>query len=149
MTEILYTAAPEMVAELIAVCERLREVLRAETALLHQQGETNFGVYGEEKSKLVVRYDRLLQALSHVPREVLDETPGFTVLKHGLDGLVDLVQQNAQIIEIRMKATRRVMEIVARAARKATQPTFTYGRERLGYGARQANTAAVAVNRVL
>ena len=84
-----------------------------------------------------------------MPRDVLRETPGFDVLQHGLDGLVQLVEENAKAVEVRIKATRRVMEIIARAAKKATDPTFTYGKGRLGYGVRQPNTAAVAVNRVL
>ena len=60
MSEILYTAAPEMVAELIAVAERLREVLRAETRLMQSPAADKLGTYAPEKSLLVVRYEKLL-----------------------------------------------------------------------------------------
>jgi len=135
--------------ELLAVTERLIEVVAAETAVLRGTPPHNLGNLVADKSRLVVRYDTLMRELSQQKSSMAPDRDRFEVLKGSIARLGVLAKENAAAIDLQMKATRRVLDIIARAANKATQPTFTYGTQRLGYGVRSARNSAVSVNRVL
>lgn len=138
-----------LVAELIAVSNRLSELLVQETGLLRAPGLPAIDDIVPEKLKLTARYDILMRTLQKRPTIDLKVDPEARQLAHSVERLGILARDNAVAIDLHLKATRRVLDLVARAARKATQPTFTYGKQRLGYGARSERHAAIAVNRVL
>jgi len=102
-----------------------------------------------EKSNLAVRYEGMMHRLALHPPTAIRATNHGQLLAASIRRLDALAQDNAKAIEIHLTATRRVLDMVARAARKATQPTFSYGTERLGYGVRSPRNAAIAVNQVL
>lgn len=142
-------SARDLVLELIAVTDRLNELLAAETALLGAPGVPDITGLVPEKSKLAVRYDLLSQALVRQPAALVAGLPEASRLGEAVRRLGRLAQDNARAVSTHIGATRRVVELVSRAAHKASQPSFSYGKQRLGYGARSGRNAAIAVNRVL
>ena len=140
---------PHLVAELVAVSARLTDLLTRETAILRAPGVPNLDAIAPEKLKLTARYDILMRSL-HQRRTIdLRLDADAPELVRSVERLNGVARDNAQAIDLHLKATRRVLELIARAARKATQPNFTYGKQRLGYGARSERHAAITVNRVL
>ena len=136
-------------AELVGVTERLGVVIAAETAALGTSPMPNLDEYVREKTRLSVRYDTLTRQAITVPSELLLRSPSYQPLRDAVERLRRLAAANAKAIEARLSATRRVMAVVARAAGEATEPNFSYGGNRLGYGLRSPGRAAVAVNRML
>jgi hypothetical protein len=136
-----------VVSELVAVTERLIELIAAETELLQLPEAPDLSAFVPEKSKLSVRYDTLMRDLARFTPAELETASGFAALVDLVGRLSTLAEANAKAIDLRLKATRRVLNIIARAARLATQPTFSYGGgDRIGHGTR---IPAVAINRVL
>jgi len=148
MTEDPTPDAAELIGELVRVTRRLTEVIAAETVVLQSRSVPDPSAFVPEKSKLSVRYEGLLRQLTRIPGATLRAAPGFAELEAAVAGLGPLAQANARAIELHIKATRRVLAIVAQAARQATKPTFSYGGKRLGYGTRGQTNPAVAINRV-
>lgn len=138
-----------LVAELIAVSDRLCALMEQETAVLKAPGVPKLDAIVPEKLKLSARYDSLMQLARLQPPGQLKGEPDAPRLAETLTRLQSLAQDNAQVVDIHMKANRRVLDLVARAARRATTTTFTYGKERMGYGIRSERHPSVAVNRVL
>jgi hypothetical protein len=142
--------SPErLIAEVIAVTRRLGELLEEETALLKRPGIPKLDHIVPEKLKLTARYDSLMQIMRLQPPAELQREPAAPALTTALRRLDTLARANAASVDLHLKATRRVLDLVARAARRATTPTFTYGKQRLGYGARSERHPSIAVNRVL
>lgn len=138
-----------LVLELIAVSERLAELMAAETAALRAPGLPKLDQIVPEKLKLAARYDALMQLARQQPKEEFGQDANAARLAQAIRRLQGLAQDNAAAVEIHLKATRRVLDLVARAARRATTTNFTYGKQRLGYGARSERHPSIAVNRVL
>jgi|GEM_PF-4141166 hypothetical protein len=136
-------------AELVVVTNRLGELMAEEIALLRVPGLPRLDHIVPEKLKLAARYDALMRLMRQQPgieRSACLEAPG---LAPSVKRLGELARANAKAVDIHLKATRRVLELVARAARRATTANFTYGKERLGYGARSERHPSITVNRVL
>ncbi|HVJ51111.1 MAG TPA: hypothetical protein VM689_01525 [Aliidongia sp.] len=140
---------PHLVAELLAVSDRLAGLLVRETEILRAPGIPDVTAIAPDKLKLTARYDILMRAVHQGSTIDLRQDPDAAKLAASLERLNGLARDNAKAIDLHLKATKRVLELIARAARKATQPNFTYGKQRLGYGARSERHAALSVNRVL
>ncbi|MGB8844030.1 MAG: hypothetical protein WCC64_23515 [Aliidongia sp.] len=138
-----------LLAELVAVTDRLAVVIEQETARLKAPGLPKLGDIVPEKLKLAARYDALMQIVRQQPATDLRSQPAAPDLALSVRRLDRLARVNAQAVDIHLKATRRVLELVARAARRATTANFTYGKERLGYGARSERHPSITLNRVL
>jgi len=138
-----------LIAELIAVSGRLCDLMEQETAMLKTPGLPKLDNIVPEKLKLSARYDSLMQVARMQPAGQLKSEPDAPRLAETLTRLQSLAQDNAKIVDIHLKANRRVLDLVARAARRATTTTFTYGKGRMGYGIRSERHPSVAVNRVL
>jgi hypothetical protein len=138
-----------LVLELIAVSERLAELMAAETTVLRAPGLPKLDRIVPEKLKLAARYDTLMQLARLQPKEEFAQDANAARLGQAIRRLDGLARDNAAAVEIHLKATRRVLDLVARAARRATTTNFTYGKQRLGYGARSERHPSIAVNRVL
>jgi hypothetical protein len=132
--------ADRLLSELVAVTNRLSDLIEQETVRLKAPGLPKLDDIVPEKLKLTARYDALMQ--------IMRQQPGID-LAISVRRLGTLAQVNAQAVDIHLKATRRVLDLVARAARRATTADFTYGKERLGYGARSERHPSITVNRVL
>jgi flagellar biosynthesis/type III secretory pathway chaperone len=143
------TDTADPIGELLGVVQRLAEVIEAETAALQRPARPQLDRFVAEKTLLAVRYDTEMRALATRHGETIRQSPHFPALQTTLERLGKLAQANARAIDLQLRATRRVLSIVARAAREATQPSFSYGGDRLGYGQRSPANTAVAVNRVL
>jgi hypothetical protein len=140
---------PHLVAELLAVSDRLAELLARETTILRSPGIPDINAIVPEKLKLTARYDIMMRTLQKRRSIDLSMDPDAPKLAGSIERLSLVARDNAKAIDIHMKATRRVLDLIARAARRATQPNFTYGKQRLGYGVRSERHAAITVNRVL
>jgi hypothetical protein len=138
-----------LVSELLAVSNRLADLLVRETAILRSPGVPDINGIVPEKLKLTARYDILMRTIQKRRSIDLQLDLDAPLLAQSVERLAGLARDNAKAIDLHLKATRRVLDLIARAARKATQPNFTYGKQRLGYGARSQRHAAIAVNRVL
>ena len=138
-----------LVAELIVVTDRLCTLMAEETALLKAPGLPKLDGIVPEKLKLSARYDSLMQLARMQPPGQLKSEPDAPRLAETLARLQRLAQDNALTVDVHIKANRRVLDLVARAARRATTTTFTYGKQRMGYGIRSERHPSVAVNRVL
>ncbi|MEA2757159.1 MAG: hypothetical protein QOJ54_3448 [Aliidongia sp.] len=141
--------ADRLLSELVAVTNRLSELIEQETARLKAPGLPKLDDIVPEKLKLTARYDALMQIMRQQPGIDLRNEPAAPDLAISVRRLGTLAQVNAQAVDIHLKATRRVLDLVARAARRATTANFTYGKERLGYGARSERHPSITVNRVL
>jgi flagellar biosynthesis/type III secretory pathway chaperone len=138
-----------LVAELIVVTDRLCVLMAAETALLKSPGLPKLDAIVPEKLKLSARYDSLMQVARMQPPGQLKNEADAPRLAATLARLQSLAQDNAKTVDVHIKANRRVLDLVARAARRATTTTFTYGKQRMGYGIRSERHPSVSVNRVL
>ena len=138
-----------LVAELIIVSDRLCALMEQETAVLKAPGIPKLDAIVPEKLKLSARYDSLMQLAHMQPPGSLKGEPDAARLAETLTRLQSLAQDNAKSVDIHLKANRRVLDLVARAARRATTTTFTYGKERLGYGIRSERHPSITVNRML
>ena len=138
-----------LVAELIAVSDRLCALMEQETALLKAPGLPKLDAIVPEKLKLSARYDSLMQLARMQPPGNLKSEADAPRLTESLTRLQSLARDNAKSVDMHLKANRRVLDLVARAARRATTTTFTYGKQRLGYGIRSERHPSIAVNRVL
>lgn len=148
-TEPITISGARLLAELVAVTTRLSELLEQENRLLEAPGLPKLDHIVPEKLKLSARYDGLMQVLRLQPHIDLKSEPEAPRLAEAVARLGRLAKVNAKTVDIHLKATRRVLDLVAHAAKKATTTTFTYGKERLGYGARCERHPSIAVNRVL
>ncbi len=137
-----------LVPELLGVIEGLVEVLAAETDQLAKTGKPAEGNLAASKTKLVLRYETLFQTLAALDPTERSAVPGRERLKPAIERLNGLASANARALDRHIRATQHVLNMVARAARRAAQPQFTYGRERMGYGIHSARQSAVAVDRV-
>jgi len=142
-------SSARLLAELVTVTNRLCVLMEQETALLKAPGLPRLEHIVPEKLKLSARYDGLMQMLRMQPAISLQNEPDAPRLAESAKRLNALARDNAKSVDIHLKATRRVLELVARAARRATTANFTYGKERLGYGARSERHPSITVNRVL
>ncbi|MEI9983017.1 MAG: hypothetical protein WDN69_07265 [Aliidongia sp.] len=142
-------SSPRLLTELIAVTDRLCELLEQETAVLKAPGLPKLDHIVPEKLKLSARYDSLMQVARLQPPGELKAEPEAPRLAQSLTRLQSLAQDNAKSVDIHLKATRRVLDLVARAARRATTTNFTYGKQRLGYGIRSERHPSISINRVL
>jgi hypothetical protein len=139
----------KLLAELVAVSDRLSVLIAEETALLRAPGLPKLDHIVPEKLRLTARYDTLMQIMRQQPAAALQGQPQGPDLARSIERLGVLARDNAKAVDIHLKATRRVLELVARAARRATTANFTYGKQRLGYGARSERHPSISVNRVL
>jgi hypothetical protein len=150
MTEQPIRLAPErLLSELVAVTDRLSELIEQETIRLKAPGLPRLDDIVPEKLKLAARYDALMQIMRQPPGLDLRNEPDAPGLAISVRRLGTLAEANARAVDIHLKATRRVLDLVARAARRATTANFTYGKERLGYGARSERHPSITLNRVL
>jgi flagellar biosynthesis/type III secretory pathway chaperone len=140
--------ASGLVPELLGVIDGLVEVLATETEQLAKTGKPAEGNLAANKTKLVLRYETLFQTLASLDPAARAAVPGRERLKPAVERLNGLASANARALDRHIRATQHVLNMVARAARRASQPQFTYGRERIGYGIRSARQSAVAVDRV-
>jgi hypothetical protein len=144
------SVTPErLITELTAVTQRLCELMEQEIGLLKAPGIPKLDHIVPEKLKLSARYDSLMQLARLHPVADMRREPAAAALAQSLQRLGALARDNAASVDLHLKATRRVLDLVARAARRATTPNFTYGKQRLGYGARSERHPSIAVNRVL
>jgi hypothetical protein len=150
MTDQPILLLPEkLLAELVAVSDRLSVLIAEETAILKAPGLPKLDCIVPEKLRLTARYDTLMQIMRQQPATELRSQPQAPELARSIERLGGLARDNAKAVDIHLKATRRVLELVARAARRATTANFTYGKQRLGYGARSERHPSISVNRVL
>jgi hypothetical protein len=150
MTDQPISLAPHrLIAELVAVTDRLCVLLEQETALLKAPGIPKLGHIVPEKLKLSARYDSLMQLALLQPAGSLRGEPEAPRLAEALQRLRALAVDNARSVDVHLRATRRVLDLIARAARRATTTTFTYGKQRLGYGIRSERHPSISVNQVL
>jgi flagellar biosynthesis/type III secretory pathway chaperone len=142
-------ATADLVAELAGITRNLVDIVQAETLALSEPQVPDLEAFVRAKTTLSVRYDGLMRELAIRPPEAIRDAPALPALRETMTVLGKATEANRRTIELHLRATRRVLSVVARAARQATEPTFTYGRERLGYGSRNPASAAVAFNRVM
>ncbi len=143
------TLVSGLMIELTSITERLTDIVCTETRLIETNDTPDLAPLAPEKGKLTVRYDTMLRHLQNCPRPLVATHPGMPGLRAAADRLNAAAAQNAYLLDLKIKGTKRAMDVIAHAASKATETNFSYGTQRNGYGARSARNAAVAVNRVL
>ena len=134
---------------LCTLTDDLTALLKKETALLARPVMGELEEIGREKSRLAARHEMIARELASRPVAETRSHPQAARLGQLMRQLGEHARANAKALELHMKANQRVLDVVVRAAREAIQPSFSYGRERLGYGTRGGRSAAVAYNRVL
>jgi hypothetical protein len=149
MAEIPSAPGGDLFPALLEVSGELAAIVAAETDLLESQPAPDLTRIVPEKTRLTVRFDALLRLISGMSPEAIKAQPEAPDLALAIKHLDILARRNAKAIERRLLANKRAIGVLAEAARQATLPTFSYGRERLGFGARSGRPSAVAVNRVL
>lgn len=142
------TLVAGLMIELTAITDRLTHLVATETQLIETTETPDIAPLAPEKGRLTVRYDAMLRHLQNCPRALVATHPAMPTLRAAAARLNSIATQNAYLLDLKIKGTRRAMDVIAQAASKATETNFTYGKERNGYGARSARNAAVAINRV-
>jgi hypothetical protein len=139
-----------LVDALIRVTERLSLVVAEETEALVEPRFADIRRLGPEKSKLATNYDTMVRALGARPAAEVTADPLATErLAQAVRRLDQSARENANALELQMKANRRILDLIAQTAATAAKPNFSYGGNRLGYGIRgQYAAPPIAINRV-
>jgi hypothetical protein len=139
-----------LVLDLTALATELAAVMEQETACLETGRWDTLAALGPEKSRLSLRYDTLMTAMTQVSTAALRADSAFPGLSAAASRLDRAARVNALRLSIQIKANQRIASLVANAARAAVAPTISYGKTRSGFGHRLRDAAPpVAVSQVL
>ena len=143
----------QRVKDLIIICQRLRDLLTQENALLRSRQPAAIEQLLDDKGALCRAYEtRVAGMLAN--RELLAEVEPETCeqLRELGDTVNGLIAENARLLEVAMEAHRRVMQVIADVVSSSQPGPSTYApASRAGDARRNAarRGAALTFNQAL
>lgn len=116
-------------SELIAISDKLADVLERENDALAHYERKDFGALLEEKARLGRIYETHMEVLAKGKAEDFDDAdPDLGDRLRALGGEVrDLIARNARLLKIAIETNRRVVDSIAEAVKNSAQTPGVYG----------------------
>jgi len=134
------------IEDMTALAEALDGVISRENALARENRLTELGALADEKTRLVVDYDRHVRALKGDPQRLRQAAPDCqAALQSAVAGLEAKLEDNARFLGAAKEISEGLIAAIARAASEARQPSLGYSRSP---GTRQTpGPATIALDR--
>ena len=118
----------QRISDLILISGHLAELLQRENAALREHRAQDVAGILEEKDKLSRAYESRLKGLAEHPAGLMDVDEELRERLRGLgEKLSGLVEENAKLLTVAIRASRRVLEMVAEAVKESAPSPGTYG----------------------
>lgn len=122
-------APADLVERVLAVSERLADIVRRETEYLENRQPRMIGELQEEKTRLANEYAMDVQAIS-LRKELIDRAPAEKVakLKLSMTRLDEALAANQNVLGATKSVSERILKSIADAANERKAPLLGYGR---------------------
>ena len=104
-------SSPAQTNELLAIVDRLKEIIDAETEALAEKQVTDLTVFTRKKSQILLEVTRLTRQMK-LPT-------GSELLHHRLEGLTASLEHNRSSLETHLRAAGQLTDIISNAVQAA------------------------------